>query len=74
MNLEAYNALPNDLKAIMNDAAQKAHDNEMKRNALYVDECWSKLSKSGMEVYTDRTHRTGALAKGSIRYTRRMDS
>jgi TRAP-type transport system periplasmic protein len=52
MNLEAYNALPNDLKAIMNDAAQKAHDNEMKRNAKYVDECWAKLAKSGMEVYT----------------------
>jgi TRAP-type C4-dicarboxylate transport system substrate-binding protein len=52
MNLEAYNALPNDLKAILNEAAQKAHDNEMKRNASYVDECWAKLAKSGMEVYT----------------------
>ncbi|HEX2964179.1 MAG TPA: TRAP transporter substrate-binding protein DctP [Syntrophorhabdaceae bacterium] len=51
MNLDAYNALPADLKAIMTDAAQKAHDNEMKRNAAYVAECWSKLTKNGMEVY-----------------------
>lgn len=51
MNLETYNGLPNDLKAILNDAAQKAHDNEMKRNAAYVAECWSKLAKSGMEIY-----------------------
>jgi TRAP-type transport system periplasmic protein len=51
MNLETYNALPNDLKTIITEVAKKAHDDEMKRNALYVDECWARLSKSGMEVY-----------------------
>lgn len=52
MNLETYNALPNDLKLVIDRAAQNARDKEVKRNVQYADECWRTLAQKGIEVYT----------------------